>query len=103
MIRNLWVVVFGLVGLFASSLPARADDIDEKEKDLATKITIAAQHKQINAKDVAALRKQMAKFNHKKRELKTSGGDVLTIQDDAQLEKALNVISQDLDSKKKHR
>jgi hypothetical protein len=97
--KRLLVTGLCLVGLFVSQA-AKADDIDEREKTLVGDINTAANNKVITSKDAAALRKQISDFKEKKRTMKAAHGDVTTLDDDRELDKSLNAISQDLETRK---
>jgi hypothetical protein len=87
--------------LAAISLPVRADDIDEKQANLQSKINEAKAAKLLSAKDAHTLNDEMAKFNKKKGALRTASGGALTLQDDQELDKSLSTINQDFETRKK--
>lgn len=85
----------------SSHLAVLADDIDEKQKALESRINEAAQSKQLSEKDASIIRREMSAFNKKKTSLRAASSDKLTLSDNDELDKSLNKVSQDFEKKKK--
>lgn len=93
--------VLCIASLLSAIAPAKADDLDEKQAVLQSKINQAAANKQLSSKDASELRKEMSKFDEKKNSTKAAHSDVLSIKDDKELDTMLSDISQHFEEKKK--
>ena len=82
-----------LVSLCMTSV-ALADTIDEQQKNLISEIAVAKSSNVINAKQAAELDKGMREFSKLKRRLRDAHNDALSQEDDAELNKSLNEVSQ---------
>lgn len=88
----------------ATSLKICAQQIDltveEKLTILHQRINQAISNNLISEKDGRALKTDLDKVNKKKKQLKAVHSDVLTAEDDAELDKELNKVNGDLEAAK---
>ncbi len=92
--RYSYIVAGSALLALTTSLAATAFTIDEQQKAVLSQLAVARQAKQITAKQAGELDKAMKDFSKLKRRLKEAHSDVLTIEDDAELNKALNEVTQ---------
>ncbi|HEY9685064.1 MAG TPA: hypothetical protein V6C97_05715 [Oculatellaceae cyanobacterium] len=99
--KRVFLAVLSLGALLQTSLPAKADDIDEKQALLQSKINEAASNKQLSSKDASELRHELSDFKEKKRSIRAAHGDVLQLADDKELNRLLSDINQHYEEKLK--
>jgi ArsR family metal-binding transcriptional regulator len=97
--KQLMLVTLAFAGLVASTGVAIADDIDERQMKLTDRINEAAQAKQLTSKDAKKLRAELTDFNKKKNAYRAN--KALSLNDDKQLDKSLNAVSQDFEKLRK--
>jgi hypothetical protein len=90
-----------LAALIAAAAPltARADDMDLRQNALMSKINVAAHTKQLTPKDASALRKAMANYDRRKKQLRAAHSDAFSAEDDALLSTELGAINQQFEEK----
>ena len=100
-VKRCLLMVLCAGSLLSAVAPALADDIDEKQADMQSKINQAAASKRLSSKDAGELRRELSKFDQKKREQRASHGDVLHLSDDKVLNTMLSDINQHYEEKLK--
>ena len=100
-VKRCLVMLLCVGSMLSAMSPAKADDIDEKQADLASKINQAASSKRLSSKDASELREELSKFNKKKSETRSAHGDVLHLEDDKVLNTMLSDVNQHYEEKVK--
>ncbi|HEY9733810.1 MAG TPA: hypothetical protein V6C89_18000 [Drouetiella sp.] len=89
--------------ILSSSTSAIADQIDEQQLQFLSEVNVAKNEGKITSKQAAQLDKELKEFSKLKRRLKEQHADVLTAEDKAQLNQALNKPRQLLEAMMKSR